>query len=92
MIYLALNPERLAYLYTEKPRELQEAIRARREVLGLPLDENSVLSPLDAEIDRLLREKEITAEAKMWYQVPAPSPRRWRPVLAVSALLLPNSC
>jgi len=71
MVYLTLNPERSAYLYAEKPRELQEAIRGRMKVLSLPLDENPVLSPIDAEIDRLLAGDEITAEAKMWYQVPA---------------------
>jgi len=81
MVYLTLNPERVAYLYAEKPRELQEAIRGRMKVLDLPLDENPVLSPLDAEMDSLLRENEITAKAKMWYQVPASGimGETWRP-------------
>ncbi len=81
IIYLTLNPERLAYLYAERPKELLGAIRAKREVLGLPLDENPLLSPLDAEIDRLLRENEIAAEAKMWYRVPASGimGETWRP-------------
>ena len=81
MVYLTLNPERLAYLYAEKPRELQEAIRGRMKTLDLPLDENPVLSPIDAEIDRLLRENEITAGAKMWYRVPASGiiGETWRP-------------
>ena len=81
MVYLTLNPERLAYLYAERPRELQEAIRERVKMLGLPLDEDPVLSPLDAEIDRLLAGDEITAEAKMWYQVPASGivGETWRP-------------
>lgn len=81
MVYLTLNPERLAYLYAQEPRELQEAIRGRMEVLGLPLDENPVLSPIDAEIDRLLGENEITAEAKMWHRVPASGiiGETWRP-------------
>ncbi len=71
MVYLTLNPERLAYLYAEKPRELLEAIRGGMKMLGLHLDESPVLSPIDAEIDRLLAGDEITAEAKMWHQVPA---------------------
>jgi len=71
MVYLTLNPGRLAYLYAEKPRELQDALRGRMKVLGLPLDENPVLSPLDAEIGNLLRKDETSAEAKMWYQLPA---------------------
>lgn len=71
MVYLTLNPERSAHLYAERPRELQEAIRGGMKMLGLPLDESPVLSPIDAEIDRLLAGDEITAEAKMWYQVPA---------------------
>jgi len=81
MLYLTLNPEGLAYLYAQKPRELQEAIRGRMKMLGLPLDENPVLSLIDAGIDRLLRENEITAEAKMWYRVPASGimGETWRP-------------
>ncbi len=81
MVYVALNPERLAYLCAERPRELQEAIRRRIEALGLPLDESPGLSPLDAEIDGLLGEDEITAEAKMWYQLPPSGIRgeRWGP-------------
>jgi len=71
MVCLTLNPGRLAYLYAERPKELLEAIRGRMKVLGLPLDENPVRSPLDAGIDNLVIEDEITAEAKMWYQVPA---------------------
>lgn len=80
MIYLALNPKRLAYLYAERRKELLEAIRGRMKVLGLPLNENPVLSPLDAEIDRLIVGDEITAEAKMWYQLPASGIRgeSWR--------------
>lgn len=90
MVYLTLNPERVAYLYAERPRELQEAIRGRVKMLGLPLDEDSVLSPIDAEIDRLLREDEITAGAKIWYQVPASGIRgeTWRP----GRLYLTNEC
>lgn len=81
MVYLTLNPERLTYLYAQKPRKLQEAIRGRMKVLGLPLDEDPMLSPIDAEIDRLLAGDEITAEAKMWYQVPASGivGETWRP-------------
>lgn len=81
MVCLTLNTERSAHLYAERPRELQEAIRRRTAVLGLPLDENPVLSPLDTEIDWLLGEDEITAEAKMWYQLPPSGimEERWRP-------------
>jgi len=81
MVYLTLNPERLAYLYAEKPRELLEAIRGGMKMLGLPLDEKPVLTHLDAGIDNLLIEDEITAEAKMWYRVPASGimGETWRP-------------
>lgn len=81
MVYLTLNPERLTYLYAERPKELLEAIEEKMRALGLSFDENPPLPPLTAEIDRFLVEDAITAEAKMWYQVPASGTmgETWRP-------------
>jgi len=81
MIYLLRNPDRLACLYAERPGELVEAVEERMQALGLPLDTDPTLPPLDPEVDALLGQEEITAEGKMWHKV-APSGiigATWRP-------------
>lgn len=71
MIYLLRNSDRVAYLYAERPGELTEAIKERMKALGLPLDESPIIPVIDEEVDSYLGEDEISAEAKMWYEVPA---------------------
>ena len=81
MIYLVRNPDRLAYLYAEKPGELVGAIEERMQALGLPLDRDPLIPPLDPEVDRLLGQEEIAADGKMWHRV-SPSGimgETWRP-------------
>ncbi len=89
MIYLVRNasmgsaprPDRLAYLYAERPGELVTAIEESMQALGLPLDTDPALPPLDPEVDALLGQEEITAEGKMWHRVPSAGimEETWRP-------------
>ena len=72
MIYLMHNRDAPAYLYAERPWELEKAIEERMEALGLPLQENPFIPVLDEEVDGLLAEGEkISADAKMWHKVPS---------------------
>ena len=78
MIYLVRNastgsarhPERLAYLYAESPGEMVAAIEERMQALGLPLDRDPPIPPLDPQVDALLGQEEITADGKMWHRLP----------------------
>ncbi|MFQ5811841.1 MAG: gas vesicle protein [Anaerolineae bacterium] len=81
MLYLVRNPDRLAYLYAERSGELVAAIEERMQALGLPLDRDPHIPPLDPEVDAFLGQEEITADGKMWHRVP-PSGimgETWRP-------------
>ena len=81
MIYLVRNPDRLAYLYAERPGELVAAIEERMQAQGLPLDRNPLIPPLDPEVGRLLGQEEIAADGKMWHRVPPAGimGETWRP-------------
>ena len=81
MIYLVRNPYRLAYLYAERSGELVAAIEERMQALGLPLDRDPLIPPLDPEVDRLLGQEEIAADGKMWHRVPSSGilGETWRP-------------
>lgn len=89
MIYLVRNastssarrPDRLAYLYAERPGKLVAAIEERMHALGLPLDTAPALPPLDPEVDTFLGREEMTADGKMWHRVPAAGilGETWRP-------------
>lgn len=81
MIYLLHNPDRLAYLYAQRPGELVTTIEERMQALGLSLDIDPALPPLDPEVAALLGQEEITAEGRMWHKV-APAGiigATWRP-------------
>jgi len=81
MIYLMRSPDRLAYLYAERPGELAAAVEERMQALGLPLDTDPALPPLDLAVDALLGQEEITADVKMWHQVASSGilGATWRP-------------
>ncbi len=89
MIYLVRNgstgpepcPDRLAYLYAERPGELAAAIEERMQAQGLPLDTDPALPPLDPEVDALLGRQQISADGKMWHRLPLAGilGETWRP-------------